>query len=91
MEQDSFVAGEFVWTGFDYLGEPTPHAGQARSSCFGIVDLAGFPKDRCYLYRSHGGRTKPPCTSSHTGIGRTGSEKTCPCSFTPTAIRPTCS
>ena len=53
MEQDDYVAGEFVWTGFDYLGEPTPHADQARSSYFGIVDLAGFPKDRYWLYRSH--------------------------------------
>ena len=53
MQQDRFVAGEFVWTGFDYLGEPTPFADEARSSYFGIVDLCGFPKDRYYLYRSH--------------------------------------
>ncbi len=53
MEKDTFVAGEFVWTGFDYLGEPTPYSKQARSSYFGIVDLAGIPKDRFYLYRSH--------------------------------------
>jgi beta-galactosidase len=53
MEKDKFVAGEFVWTGFDYLGEPTPYAKQARSSYFGIVDLAGIPKDRFYLYRSY--------------------------------------
>jgi beta-galactosidase len=53
MEKDNFVAGEFVWTGFDYLGEPTPFSKQARSSYFGIVDLAGIPKDRFYLYRSH--------------------------------------
>ena len=53
MEKDRFVAGEFVWTGFDYLGEPTPYSRQARSSYFGIVDLAGIPKDRFYLYRSH--------------------------------------
>ena len=53
METDSYVAGEFVWTGFDYIGEPTPHADHARSSYFGIVDLAGFPKDRYWLYRSH--------------------------------------
>lgn len=53
------VLGEFVWTGFDYLGEPTPYfAGRtaadwpARSSYFGMVDLAGFPKDRYYLYQS---------------------------------------
>ncbi|MFP4281452.1 MAG: glycoside hydrolase family 2 TIM barrel-domain containing protein [Opitutales bacterium] len=53
MEEDDFVSGEFVWTGFDYLGEPTPHAAEARSSYFGIVDLVGLPKDRFYLYRSH--------------------------------------
>ncbi len=53
------VLGEFMWTGFDYIGEPTPYfAGRdpadwpARSSYFGMVDLAGFPKDRYYLYQS---------------------------------------
>jgi len=54
--QDSFpfMAGEFVWTGFDYLGEPTPYNAQwpARSSYFGIIDLCGIPKDRYYLYQS---------------------------------------
>jgi hypothetical protein len=53
MARDRFVAGEFVWTGFDYLGEPTPNRQEARSSYFGIVDLAGIPKDRYYLYRSY--------------------------------------
>ena len=53
MERDRFVAGEFVWTGFDYLGEPTPFDQQSRSSYFGIVDLCGIPKDRFWLYRSH--------------------------------------
>jgi hypothetical protein len=53
MEDDRFVAGEFVWTGFDYLGEPTPFNQQARSSYFGVVDLCGIPKDRFYLYRSY--------------------------------------
>jgi beta-galactosidase len=81
-EKNPFVAGEFVWTGFDYLGEPTPFNADAsnllnystpedkakakeeldrlgkirvpsRSSYFGIVDLAGFKKDRFYLYQSH--------------------------------------
>lgn len=46
-----FVAGEFVWTGWDYLGEPTPYY-DARSSYSGIIDLAGFKKDRFYLYQS---------------------------------------
>lgn len=53
MERDKFVAGEFVWTGFDYLGEPTPFDRQAASSYFGIVDTCGLPKDRFYLYRSY--------------------------------------
>ncbi|MGA2855087.1 MAG: beta-galactosidase GalB, partial [Verrucomicrobiota bacterium] len=55
-EQYPYVAGEFVWTGFDYLGEPTPYGNRndpARSSYFGIVDLAGFPKDRYYIYQAH--------------------------------------
>jgi beta-galactosidase len=52
LERHPFVAGEFVWTGFDYLGEPTPYY-SARSSYTGIVDLAGFPKDRFWLYRAH--------------------------------------
>ena len=50
------VAGEFVWTGFDYIGEPTPWGNgndPSRSSYFGIIDLAGFPKDRFYLYQAH--------------------------------------
>jgi beta-galactosidase len=47
----SYVAGEFVWTGFDYLGEPTPYD-SSRSSYFGIVDLAGFKKDRFFLYQA---------------------------------------
>lgn len=46
------VSGMFVWTGFDYLGEPLPYPWPARSSYFGIVDLAGFPKDAYYLYQS---------------------------------------
>ena len=62
MIDDSFVAGEFVWTGFDYLGEPTPFTRQARSSYFGIVDLCGIPKDRFYLYRSH---WRPDTTTVH--------------------------
>ncbi|MBR3066753.1 MAG: DUF4982 domain-containing protein [Prevotella sp.] len=55
--QDDYdwVIGEFVWTGFDYLGEPTPYDNYwpSRSSYFGICDLAGLPKDRYWLYRSH--------------------------------------
>jgi beta-galactosidase len=62
MADDSFVAGEFVWTGFDYLGEPTPFSQEARSSYFGIVDLCGIPKDRFYLYRSY---WRPDTTTVH--------------------------
>lgn len=47
-----FLSGMYIWTGFDYLGEPTPYPFPARSSYFGIVDLAGFPKDAYYLYKS---------------------------------------
>jgi beta-galactosidase len=46
------VSGMYIWTGFDYLGEPTPYPWPARSSYFGIIDLAGFPKDVYYLYQS---------------------------------------
>ena len=54
-DDNPWVIGEFVWTGFDYLGEPTPYDEYwpSRSSYFGICDLAGLPKDRYYLYRSH--------------------------------------
>ena len=54
-EDYSWSIGEFVWTGFDYLGEPTPYYSDwpSHSSLFGIIDLAGIPKDRYYLYRSH--------------------------------------
>ena len=66
MERDTFCAGEFVWTGIDYLGEPTPYQPGAekqygylprsRSSYFGICDLCALPKDRFYLYRAHWNR-----------------------------------
>ncbi|MFD0989235.1 beta-galactosidase GalB [Mariniflexile jejuense] len=56
-----FVAGEFVWSGWDYLGEPTPYY-SARSSYFGIIDLAGFKKDRYYLYQS---RWRPELPIAH--------------------------
>lgn len=47
-----WVAGQFVWTGFDYIGEPSPFSWPSVSSYFGMVDLCGFPKDRYYLYQS---------------------------------------
>ena len=52
LERHPFVAGEFVWSGWDYLGEPAPYY-DARSAYCGIIDLAGFKKDRFYLYQSH--------------------------------------
>lgn len=73
-QDEPYIAGEFVWTGFDYLGEPTPYYNQAvkemgmtdkeasRSSYFGIVDLVGIPKDRYYLYKSY---WKPEETTVH--------------------------
>ncbi|MGI4870339.1 MAG: beta-galactosidase GalB [Janthinobacterium lividum] len=56
-----YVAGEFVWTGFDYLGEPTPYDAKwpSHSSYFGILDLAGLPKDRYYLYRARWNTAQP--------------------------------
>lgn len=60
-DQHPFVAGEFVWTGWDYLGEPTPYY-SSRSSYFGIIDLAGFRKDRFYLYQA---RWRPDLAMVH--------------------------
>jgi beta-galactosidase len=52
MKKYDFLSGMFIWTGFDYLGEPTPYSWPSRSSYFGIVDLAGFPKDIYYMYQA---------------------------------------
>ncbi|WP_183580883.1 beta-galactosidase GalB [Mucilaginibacter sp. X5P1] len=52
-----FLSGMFIWTGFDYIGEPTPYSWPARSSYFGIIDLAGFPKDVYYMYQSEWTKT----------------------------------
>ena len=61
LDRHPFVAGEFVWTGWDYLGEPTPYY-TSRSSYSGIIDLAGFKKDRFYLYQS---RWRPDLPMAH--------------------------
>lgn len=70
-QDEEYVAGEFVWTGFDYLGEPSPYTNDwakghgltdkdaSRSSYFGIVDLCGIPKDRYYLYKSYWKQDEP--------------------------------
>ena len=52
VKHNDFVGGQFIWTGFDYIGEPTPYNYPARSSYFGLIDLAGFPKDTYYMYQS---------------------------------------
>jgi beta-galactosidase len=52
LKKNDHVSGMYIWTGFDYLGEPTPYTWPSRSSYFGIIDLAGFPKDVYYLYQS---------------------------------------
>ncbi|MBP3669019.1 MAG: DUF4982 domain-containing protein, partial [Bacteroides sp.] len=52
VSENDFISGQYIWTGFDYIGEPTPYGWPARSSYFGIVDLAGFPKDIYYMYQS---------------------------------------
>ncbi|MEO8239525.1 MAG: sugar-binding domain-containing protein [Flavobacterium sp.] len=58
IKKQDFMAGTFIWTGFDYIGEPDPYPYPARSSYFGIIDLAGFPKDVYYMYQSEW-MTKP--------------------------------
>ncbi|KAL2213202.1 glycoside hydrolase [Sarocladium strictum] len=60
-DQYPYVAGEFTWTGWDYIGEPTPYD-SSRSSYFGSIDLAGFPKDRFYLYQA---RWNPDVKMAH--------------------------
>lgn len=64
IQQDKYpyVAGEFVWTGWDYIGEPTPFDDLSRSSYFGIIDLAGFKKDRFWLYQA---RWRPEVAQAH--------------------------
>lgn len=52
IKNSDFIAGQYIWTGFDYLGEPTPFWWPSRSSYFGIIDLAGFPKDIYFMYQS---------------------------------------
>jgi beta-galactosidase len=52
IKRSTWIAGQFAWTGFDYIGEPSPFSWPSVSSYYGIVDLCGFPKDRYYLYQS---------------------------------------
>lgn len=76
-DDNDWIMGEFVWTGFDYLGEPTPYDDYwpSRSSYFGIVDLAGLPKDRYWLYRARWNASSPTlhiCPSHWNFKGREG-------------------
>ena len=76
-EENPFVLGEFIWTGFDYLGEPTPYGTDwpSRSSYFGAIDLCGIPKDRFYLYKSQWSNDKVLHISPHWNWeGREGEE-----------------
>ncbi len=89
MQDDKpWVIGEFVWTGFDYLGEPTPYdeSWPSRSSYFGICDLAGLPKDRYYLYRSRWNKKNLHYIYFHTGTGRAEKAKQLPYLYTPIMI-----
>jgi beta-galactosidase len=52
VKKNPLLSGMYIWTGFDYLGEPTPYSWPSRSSYFGVIDLAGFPKDVYYMYQS---------------------------------------
>ena len=52
VKNNDFISGTFIWSGFDFLGEPDPYKWPARSSYYGIIDLAGFPKDIYYFYQS---------------------------------------
>lgn len=52
VKNNPYCSGQFIWTGWDYIGEPTPYTFPSRSSYFGIIDLAGFPKDVYYMYKS---------------------------------------
>lgn len=79
-----FVAGEFVWSGWDYLSEPTPYY-SARSSYSGIIDLAGFKKDRFYLYQA---RWRISC---RTGPGPAAKARSPRCMSTPPATKRNCS
>jgi beta-galactosidase len=56
----AWVAGEFIWTGVDYIGEPTPYAWPSKSSYFGAIDTADFPKDIFYFYQSKWNAGGPP-------------------------------
>ena len=65
-----WLSGGFVWTGFDYRGEPTPYGWPCINSHFGILDTCGFPKDNFYYYQVVVDRRTPCCTCCRIGTGR---------------------
>lgn len=87
-QQDAcpWIMGEFVWTGFDYLGEPSPYNSHwpVRSSYYGIFDLAGLPKDRAYLYKARW--SEEPVLHLLPHWNWPGREESPPCRFTSTRI-----
>ena len=91
LKNSPWVAGEFVWTGFDYIGEPTPYQWPSRSSYFGILDLCGFPKDRYYLYQSQWTDKPMVHICCRIGIGQASRARRFPSGALRTAIRSNCS
>jgi beta-galactosidase len=66
-----WLAGGFIWTGFDYRGEPSPYQWPNISSQYGIIDMCGFPKDSFFYFQAWWGLGRSPCcTCSRTGTGR---------------------
>jgi beta-galactosidase len=84
-----WLSGGYVWTGFDYRGEPSPNGWPNISSQYGIIDMCGFPKTRSST-TSRGGLTSPCCTCSRTGTGPAMRAKRSLCGSTPTSTRWSC-
>ena len=85
-----WLAGGFVWTGFDYRGEPSPYEWPNISSQYGIIDTCGFPKDTFYYYQSWW-TASPCCTSFRTGTGPAWKARRSRSGCTPTWTRSSCS
>ncbi len=85
-----WLAGGFVWTGFDYCGEPTPYGWPCVNSLFGLLDSCGFPKENAFYYKAGGARSR--CSiSSRTGIGRVARGRRSRCGATRTSSASSCS
>lgn len=90
-EDHDWTLGQFVWTGFDYLGEPSPYDKDSwpnHSSMFGIIDLASIPKDRYYLYRSVWNKKRRPYIFFPIGAGKGMKEPKCLCLYIPAILPP---